>query len=1214
MEEIFGVDTDRIVIGVVIGFLLIVVGIGALALLNRIVLKIGLRNIPRRPAQTALIVVGLMLSTLIISSALGTGDTMNHSIRLGATKGLGEIDELLTANLAMDLSSLSSLTGSSPYFPMERVDELRRELEGYDKIDGIAPFISERAPIANLTSQQNVGRMNVVGIELGNNGGVFGELRPADSRGLPGRSILTGDRAFINEAAREELDASIGDSLAMYLESGPVELKVHGIAASGGIAGDDPTAIISIEQAQLFFDRPGQVNTVAISNKGDAGEGAKLSDEVTEHLRSLLTDHDVAHQLKDLLNRPDVVAQMRANAEDLPEGARKDMLEFADLIEARDLDSKLVSYLGDDALSAQALIALEETTGDPAQVFAAFALFGDLKTLTVQDIKSDLLDFATAIASGIMSIFIIMGLFSMMAGVMLIFLIFVMLAAERKPEMGIARAVGMRRRHLVQSFIYVGLAYDLISALVGALLGIGVGLAMVSIMANIFASEDNGFELVMNYRWQSFLISYCLGVVLTFITVFFSSYRASRLNIVAAIRDLPDVLESAAEESRLRTLLRAIATPFINFALAWRALRQGRVRSFLVNLSLGIFKLLPPVWAALILWSLARISTGAISRGWLTFLAGVALAVVGLTSKQQAPFTIGVTVAVIGVGLMLRWMFDRPSWGARRQTLLTGGLVLSVVAFNLGVGIAKGQLLTIAIAAVVAAFEIVRQITLARESATVTDLESRNAFTFTGLTLMLYWGTPFDSLDWLVPDLSGSIEMFFVSGVCLVLAAVWVIVYNSDLITDAMTAVFGRYSRLRPALKTAIAYPLDSRLRTGLTLAMLALVIFTLIVMSMLNTAFADVLSDVDSVTGGWDITGVVSYNNPIDDIESDLPSALADDAGNIAAVGGYTSMPVEMRQVGAENQQWQSYNARGANVSYLDNTGHKFKIIADGYGTTEQEVWAALRDNPNLAVIDALAVPSRDGGGFNFGGPEFRVEGLYFEDEEMDPIEVQVRDPREGGVTTVAVIGVMDALTDHNGVVMFSKSVLDDISPDPLPITTYRFMVSDGADVKSIATRLDSAFFENGLETTVLAEELEEEREQSLAINRLLQGFMASGLLVGIAALGVISLRAVVERRQQIGVLRAIGYRRGMVLASFLMESSFVALLGILLGVGLGSLLSYNLVQSIGEDIPGLKFAIPWGQIGLIVGIAYAFSLLTTFLPARQASRIYPAEALRYE
>ena len=1002
MEEIFGVDTDRIMIGVVIGFLLIVGGIGVLALLNRIVLKIGLRNIPRRPAQTALIVVGLMLSTLIISSALGTGDTMNHSIKLAATKGLGEIDEVLTASLASGFSGFGSLTGSSPYFPMQKVDDLRRELEGYDKIDGIAPFISERAPIANLTSQQNVGRMNIVGIELADPG-VFGQLMSLD--GVPLESSeLSGDKAYINEAAQDELDASVGDSLLMYLESGPVELRVIGIAANGGTAGDDPTTLISIPQAQTFFGHPGEVNSVAISNRGDAGSGAALSDEVTEHLRSLLTDRDVALQLKDLLNKPQVTAKIRANTEDLPDGTKEDMLEFADLLEAEELDSKLVSYLGDDALSAQALIALEETTDDPTQVFAAFGLLADLKVLSVQDIKADLLDFASTIASGILSIFIIMGLFSMMAGVMLIFLIFVMLAAERKPEMGIARAVGMRRRHLVQSFIYEGLAYDLISALVGALLGIGVGLALVSIMANIFASDSEGFELVMNYRWQSFLISYCLGVVLTFITVFFSSYRASKLNIVAAIRDLPDVLESAAEESRLRTLIRPIASPFISFGRAWTALRQRRIRPLLGNLLFGIFKILPPVWAALILWAVARVSTRAISQGWLTFVLGVALTVVGLTSKQQAPFTIGVTIALIGVGLMLRWLFERPSWSPRKQTLLTGALVLLIAAFWLGVGIAKGQTLTIVVAVAVAVFEVIRQFALSKETATVTDLESRNAFTFVGLALMLFWGTPFDSLDWIVPELSGNIEMFFVSGICLVLAPVWVIVYNADLITDAMTAVFGRYSRLRPALKTAVAYPLSSRLRTGLTLAMLALVIFTLIVMSMLNTAFGDALSDVDSVTGGWDIEGVVSYNNPIDDIESELPSALGDDAGKIAAVGGYTSMPAEVRQIGAENQKWESYQARGADNRYLDNTGHKFKIIADGYGTTEEEVWAALRNNPNLAVIDALAVPSRDGGGFNIGGPEFKVEGLFFEDDEMKPIEIQIREPREGAVTTVTV------------------------------------------------------------------------------------------------------------------------------------------------------------------------------------------------------------------
>jgi putative ABC transport system permease protein len=40
----------------------------------------------------------------------------------------------------------------------------------------------------------------------------------------------------------------------------------------------------------------------------------------------------------------------------------------------------------------------------------------------------------------------------------------------------------------------------------------------------------------------------------------------------------------------------------------------------------------------------------------------------------------------------------------------------------------------------------------------------------------------------------------------------------------------------------------------------------------------------------------------------------------------------------------------------------------------------------------------------------------------------------------------------------------------------------------------------------------------------------------------------------------------------------------------------------------------VPWSTLGVIVGLAYIASLLTTFLPASQASRVYPAEALRYE
>ena len=1266
MEEIFGLDMDYIVVAVAIGFGLIVLSVGFMALLNRIFFKIGLRNIPRRPGQTALIVVGLMLSTLIISSALGTGDTLNHSIRSDIVSSLGEIDEILTANQGSSLG----LTGSSPYFPEEWLTTLRDQLGDFDKIDAMIPMISERAPIANPTAGKSVGLMNITAIDP-ETLGVFGPLTDADGNELSLTPLVDGD-VFIDKSAAEELDADVGAELRMFLSDSPLTLRVAGLVSNGGLAGRDETTLISLDRAQAIFDKPGQINSVAVSNRGDEHSGADHSEAVTEKLRLLLTDSEVAAEIKDLLNSPSIVEAIRVRAEVQSEQLERDLLDTADLLTSDDLDPRLISLLADDDVSAQVMLAVE-AGGDPEFLPLLFPRFTSLRVLTVQDIKADLLDFANTIASAIMSIFIIFGLFSIIAGVMLIFLIFVMLAAERKPEMGISRAIGMKRQHLIQSFVYEGLAYDLISALVGALLGIGVGLAMVTIMAGIFANEDDGFQLVRHYRWQSFVVAYCIGVVLTFVTVFFSSYRASRLNIVAAIRDLPDAMASAeGRDPRPGLVIRAMVLPVrhlasavkagarghaagfaTNFALAimwtipivwllnvfwalvhepgfWAVLRavfrpliylvkaiwslvRLRVGAFFGNLLLEFVWSIPPVWLIGILWTSFRVAAPALGEGWLTVLLGVLLAGLGLLTSQAAFFTVGVTVAVIGIGLSFRRLYVKRGWSAPRQARFTAIAIAVVALFWLVDGIALGQPLTIALAIGMAVFEGIRQAAMRRDRI-VTDTEDRNAYTFIGLTLVLYWGTPFDALDWLVPDLESNIEMFFISGICLVSASVWVIVYNADLITNALTAVFGGFSKIRPSLKTAIAYPLNSRLRTGLTLAMLALVIFTLIVMSNLTTAFSSALEDIDSVTGEWDIVATVSYNNPIDDIDAVLPEARGADTADVEAVGGYTSLPIEVRQVGASVQEWRGYQARGATIEYLESTGHGFALTATEYGETKEEIWKALREDPTLAVIDSIAVPVRSGGGFVVGGPSFKMEGFFAEDDEMPPTEIEIREPRSGAITKLTVIAVMDLIADQFGVVMFDKSALDAFTPETLPLTTYRFRLAEGADAAATADRLDAAFLEHGLESTVLADDIEESRQANVALNRLLQGFMASGLLVGIAALGVISLRSVVERRAQIGVLRAIGYRRSMVLTSFLMESSFIALLGIFLGVALGTLLSYNLVSFLGEQVPGLKFDLPWVQLGVIVFIAYAFSLLTTYLPARQASRIYPAEALRYE
>jgi len=96
--------------------------------------------------------------------------------------------------------------------------------------------------------------------------------------------------------------------------------------------------------------------------------------------------------------------------------------------------------------------------------------------------------------------------------------------------------------------------------------------------------------------------------------------------------------------------------------------------------------------------------------------------------------------------------------------------------------------------------------------------------------------------------------------------------------------------------------------------------------------------------------------------------------------------------------------------------------------------------------------------------------------------------------------------------------------------------------------------------------------------------------------------------------MLRAVGFKQRMVLATVLLESSFVAILGTGLGVVLGLLLGHQVVNYFDKTDLGLRFVIPWGEVAVIVIGASLASLLTTYLPACQASRIYPAEALRYE
>ncbi|MEZ4572882.1 MAG: FtsX-like permease family protein [Thermomicrobiales bacterium] len=82
-----------------------------------------------------------------------------------------------------------------------------------------------------------------------------------------------------------------------------------------------------------------------------------------------------------------------------------------------------------------------------------------------------------------------------------------MLAAERKSEMGMARAVGLKRRQLTEMFLAEGIAYDLVSALIGAALGVGVAF----LIARFFRIVGEWFTITPTATWQSLVIAYTLA-------------------------------------------------------------------------------------------------------------------------------------------------------------------------------------------------------------------------------------------------------------------------------------------------------------------------------------------------------------------------------------------------------------------------------------------------------------------------------------------------------------------------------------------------------------------------------------------------------------------------------------------------------------------------------------------------------------------------------
>src|SRR5688572_19017057 len=192
MNSLLGVPLDRLLLACA-GLVLAGTAFLVLAAIRRpILLRLALRNPGRRPAQAGLITLGLTLSTIIVTTALNTGDTITHTVRTLVASGLGRADEVILALPREQLRSPgqtvgallngSLLTGAGRYFPESRAAGLAAAVADEPRLAGLTAAIGEQVTVLNLDLQAVQGQVSVLALPP-DYPTVFGQLIAEDHGG-----------------------------------------------------------------------------------------------------------------------------------------------------------------------------------------------------------------------------------------------------------------------------------------------------------------------------------------------------------------------------------------------------------------------------------------------------------------------------------------------------------------------------------------------------------------------------------------------------------------------------------------------------------------------------------------------------------------------------------------------------------------------------------------------------------------------------------------------------------------------------------------------------------------------------------------------------------------------------------------------------------------------------------------------------------------------
>jgi len=1206
-------------------FLAVVAAVLVMAARSPALFKLALSFFLKKKRLTALTVVGLIVGSAMVTGSLAVGDSMKNGVVEQVYANLGAVDEVIHSDGMFNGTIFDSVSADSSVAAAT---------------DGLAPLLILGGSVRRGASGPIESSVNVVGYD--GRFYSFGKFQTLDG-GILTPAIDPG-QAIINQKLADALGASAGSSLRITTRSPEfsvesiyssltqqvsIDLSVLMVVKDGGMGRFSLSSggtiaknvFVDLGYLQAAIGAPSQLNTIVVSNVGDDRGGVKASGDVTARLQTAI---DEAVGFRDVRFSIAASSYLRIENENVffDERYVDEVNAMIGSVAGMENVSALTSYFVNNISFGTAAIPFSTVTGLNPHADYAFGSFTDniTKSPIIGGIGDDEIIItnytATRLGAGVgdsvsLNYSVYTSTFRQVFTTATFTVKHVVDLAGKAldpdimpPFPGIKGKAScadwdptwisgdemrsqMSYEDLDYWLLYGGtpkayitldkakqlwandlgdittikvkgtnlpqLKSDIGSRLNATILGGDAGIGVLPVKANGIESAE-GVQLLT----ETFL---SFGVVVMI------------SGIILAVALVGMVMEGRRREiGVLKTLGMKSSQVTRTFAL----------EAFLVSLISSAIGIL----AGLLIALLCILLTNTL---WSNIVEGTTVTLYFTLDTIVAGFVAGFLVSFFAFVLSAHRTSGQLLAGAFREEGSRSGarsLALSSMILG-GILMAGGYLMPL-------------------------DAPSQSAIVLAGIALLLLslpfitksrlwrtWAIPISSIVLILAAIvisftaAGASEsvpfvLYFVSGFVIIAALVALLYANLRSIASGLSRIFTATGSNNGTLKVAFLSPARRAKRTCLAVSLFAIVIFTYLGLSVnIQGQQANVDDMVVRQGAGYDVMGASSIS-----VRFDLGSQTD------RITNGLTNFPANSSVVqfltygqigGSCSNLKKNLPPRliGANETFMQESMLRFEAPAGGGQSTWDALDTVEMDGEVPAIGDSNTVVWILGKGVG--------DHIAITDERGNEVQLVIV-----GITENSIFP---------GSVFISEDNINRLYPTT---AEYRLFLFKTPDPPAMVSYLESNMTAYGMDGTLVEDLARNNLSVEWSYMGLFQALLLLGLLVGIFGLAVSSARAVEERKAEIGTMRAIGFGRSMVMKSLLLESVYIASLGVMIGIVAGLLTSFLFFGR--GTLLSNNAAIPWLAMLIVIVVVDLTALLSAVIPANRAARMRPVDALRKE